>query len=50
MFTPLQLPSIHHNLSCDGCARDAEENRKAKRGFVRQDVAKERLAVIYTFR
>jgi len=27
MLTPLQLPSVHHNPSCDGCARDAEENR-----------------------
>jgi len=21
MLTPPQLPSVHHNLSCDGCAR-----------------------------
>jgi len=28
MLTPLHLPSVHHNPSCDGartCARDAEE-------------------------
>jgi len=27
VLTPLQLPSVQHNPSCDGCARDAEENR-----------------------
>jgi len=25
MLTPLQLPSVQHNHSCDGRARDAEE-------------------------
>jgi len=30
MLTPPQLPSVHHNLSCDGCARTAEENRMGK--------------------
>jgi len=30
LLTPLQLPSVHHNPSCDGCARDAEENRMRK--------------------
>jgi len=33
MLTPLQLPSVHRNPSCDGCARDAEENRKQKEGL-----------------
>jgi len=28
--SPQQLPSIHHNPACDGCARDAEENRMRK--------------------
>jgi len=29
--SPLQfLHSVHHNLSCDGCVRDAEENRLQK--------------------
>jgi len=28
MLTPFQLPSVYHNPSCDGCARDAEENRR----------------------
>jgi len=27
MFTQLKLPSTQHNPSCDGCVRDAEENR-----------------------
>jgi len=26
MLTPLQLPSVHHYPSCDGCTHDAEEN------------------------
>jgi len=34
MFTPLQLLSVHHNPSCDGCARVAEE-KNAKREFGR---------------
>jgi len=25
--SPLQLPSVHHNPSCDRCARDAEEKK-----------------------
>jgi len=45
MLTPLQLPSVRHNLSCDGCARDAEENH-VKRQFVRENVVKKN----YTFR
>jgi len=24
MLTPLQLPSVHHDTSCNGCARDAD--------------------------
>jgi len=34
MPTPLQLPSVHHITSCDGCAPDAEENRIKKEGLV----------------
>jgi len=37
MLTLLQLPSAHHNPSCDACARDAEETKEnAKREFGRQ--------------
>jgi len=32
--TPLQLPSVHHNPSCDGCARDAEEYKMGKKSLV----------------
>jgi len=32
MITPPQLPSVHHNPSCDGCERDAEENEKREFG------------------
>jgi len=43
----LQLPSVHHNPSCDGCKHDAEERKDdAKRGFGQQNVAKVRLGVI----
>jgi len=31
---PLQLPSVYHNPSCDGCASDAEENRMRKKSLV----------------
>jgi len=34
MLTPLQLPSVHHTPSCDGCAHDAEENRMRKKSYV----------------
>jgi len=34
MLTPLQLPSVHHNPSCDGCESDAEENRMIKESLV----------------
>jgi len=33
-LTPLQLPCVHHNLSCDGCAHDAEENRMRKKSLI----------------
>jgi len=36
MRAPPQLPSVHHNPSCDGCARDAEENRMRKDSLVKQ--------------
>jgi len=33
--SPLQLPSVHHNPSCDGCAHDAEEEKMMqKEGLV----------------
>jgi len=34
MLTPLQLSSVYHNSSCDGCARDAEEKRMRKKNLV----------------
>jgi len=34
LLTPLQLPSVYHNPSCDGCARDAEENRMREKKLV----------------
>jgi len=34
MLTPLQLPAVYHNPSCDGNARDAEENRMRERSLV----------------
>jgi len=34
MLTALQLPSVYHNPSCDGCARDAEENQMRKKILV----------------
>jgi len=47
--SPLQLPSVHHNPSCAGCARDAEENRMWKESLVKKNVAKERSSVVATF-
>ena len=45
MLTPLQLPSVHHNPSCDGSAKDAEKRQEnVKREFGQQSVAKKRLA------
>jgi len=38
--SPLQLPSVHHNPSSDGCAHDAERKDNAKRGFGQQNVVK----------
>jgi len=34
MLTPLQLPSVYHNHSCNGYARDAEEIRMRKKNLV----------------
>jgi len=34
MLTPLQLPSVYQNPSCDGCAHDAEPNRMPKKSLV----------------
>jgi len=34
LLTPLQLPFVYHNPSCDGCARDAEENRMREKNLV----------------
>jgi len=28
MFTQSQLPSVHHNLSCDECACDSEDKKE----------------------
>jgi len=47
MPTPLQLPSVNHDPSCDGismCARDAEETEgNAKTQFDQKNIVKERL-------
>jgi len=33
--SPLQLPSVHNNPFCDGCAHDAEERKDMqKEGLV----------------
>jgi len=50
MLTPPQLPSVHYNPSCDGCESDAEEKSMPKESLVENNVAKEKLSVIYTFR
>jgi len=34
MLTPLHLPSIHHNHSCDGYTRHAEENPMRKKSLI----------------
>jgi len=44
--SPAQLPSVHHNTSCDGCASDAGAEGNAKRAFSQQNVTKERLGAI----
>jgi len=31
MLTPLQLPSVYHNPTCNGCARDADSSELRKR-------------------
>jgi len=49
MLTPPQLPSVHYNPSCDGCESDAEEKSMPKESLVENNVAKEKLSVIYTF-
>jgi len=50
MLTPLQLPSVHYNPSCHGCAHDPEEKKEnAKKEFCRPNVERERLSVIQTF-
>ena len=48
MSTPLQLSSVNHNPSCDGCAHDAEKRMQTVSG--RQNVAKEKLNVCRPFR
>jgi len=48
MFTPLQLPSVYHNPCCDGVCTWCWRKSNAKEEFARQNVAKERLSVIYT--
>jgi len=42
MLTPLQLPFVHYNPCCDGCARDAEENRMRKESIVEKNISKEK--------
>jgi len=49
VLTLLQLPAVQHNASCDGCVRDAEENKMWKESLVENNVAKEKLNVIYNF-
>jgi len=34
MAIPLQLPSVYHDLSRDGCECGAEENRMRKKNLV----------------
>jgi len=34
LTTPQQLLSICHNLFCDECARDAEDNQMQKEGLI----------------
>jgi len=34
--SPLQLPSVQHNPSCDRCAHDAEENRMQKENLAKE--------------
>jgi len=49
MLTPLQLSSVHHNPSCDGCARNAEEKKEnAKRELGRQNITKERWSLFWS--
>jgi len=35
-YTQLQLPSVKHNSSRGGCARDAEENRMRKESWLKK--------------
>jgi len=49
MLMPLQLHSVYHNPSCDGCARDAEENWMRKKNLVKT-CQRKILSVIYTHR
>jgi len=34
MLTPLQLPAVDHNPSCEERARDADENRMRKKSLL----------------
>jgi len=34
MISPMQLPYVHHNASCEVYAHDAEENRIRKESLV----------------
>jgi len=45
MLTPLQLLYVHPNPSCDGCARDVEENRMRKKALV-EKMKKNKISVI----
>jgi len=46
MLTPLQMPSVHHNPFCEGCACNAEKKKdNMKRNFGWKNAAKERLNI-----
>jgi len=47
--SPLQLPSVYHNTSCDGVCTWCWREKNAKREFGWQNVVKERMSVICTF-
>jgi len=48
MLVPLQLPSVNHNPSCDGCARDAEEDIMGKEFFFRKKYSQGKTELICT--
>jgi len=46
-LTPLQMPSVNHNPSCDGLDMHVMVKRIQKDSMVEKHIAKERLSVIY---